>query len=525
VKAGKTSHQSGSPGVSRRKFIVTGGTAAAAFTIVPRRVLGGAGFVAPSEKITLALIGCGTQGLRELPSLFALPEVQIVAVCDPVKDGHDYLDWSRDGHRAAIAEMLRQPDWRRGQPGIPGGREVAREVVETVYARQRSEEKFRGCTAYADFRELLAQERDVNAVKVMTPDHLHAAVAIAAMKQGKHVMMHKPLANRLLEARWVIEWARKTKVATHFLAASDGADIQEIKRWIDGGAIGSLREIHNWSNRPVWPQYSAIPTDQPPVPAGFDWPLWLGPSRDRPYHPCYTHAVFRGWYEFGGGALADMGHYSLWPVFQLFGLEAPVRVESCPTHVCTVRDQVAVRVRNDYSFPAACTIRFKFAARGARPALDLFWYDGSLRPPTPEELEHDNQALPSEGMMFVGDRGKILAGFRGEAPKIIPEKKMREFRAAASARETAEAQTRPPTRRDAAAAWVAACKGGPATVGDFLLAGPISDAFNLGAVSLRLGGRRLAFDAAAAKIGADAEANQCLAREYRAGWELASPAA
>jgi len=525
MKTGNTINQSRSPGVSRRKFIAAGGAAAAAFTIVPRHVLGGAGFVAPSEKITVGYIGCGTQGLREMPGLLAMPEVQIVAVCDPVKESHDYVDWSKDGLRADLAQALGKPDWRRGAPGIPGGRDVAKEFVEAFYAGQRRSEKFNGCTAYADFRELLEKERDVNAVKVMTPDHLHATVAMAAMKKGKHVMMHKPLANRLREARWVIETARKTKVATHFLPASEGADIREIKSWVDAGAIGTLREIHNWSNRPVWPQYPTIPTDTPPIPAGFDWKLWLGPSVDRPYHPHYTHAVFRGWYEFGGGALADMGHYSLWPVFRLFELDAPFAVESRPSHLCTLAGNVAVRIRNDYSFPAACSIRFRFAAKGARPPLDLFWYDGSMQPPTPEELEAENQELPAEGLMFVGDKGKILAGFRGENPQLIPEKKMREYRAAGKLPGAARQGGPRQARREAAALWVAACKGGPPTYGDFLLAGPISDAFNLGAVSLRLGGKRLRFDAAAAKVTNAAEANECLTREYRPGWELTAPRA
>ncbi|HWH69150.1 MAG TPA: Gfo/Idh/MocA family oxidoreductase, partial [Candidatus Sulfotelmatobacter sp.] len=292
--------QPASTGISRRKFMLTGGAAAAAFTLVPRHVLGGPGFVAPSEKVTVALIGCGTQGLRELPGLLAMPEVQVVAVCDPMKEGYDYVDWSKDGLRASLAQALGKPDWKRGAPGIPGGREVAREFIELYYAGQRRSEKFNGCAAYADFRELFDKAKDVNAVKIMTPDHLHATIAIAAMKRGKHVMLHKPLANRLLEARWVIETARQTKVATHFLPASEGHDIRTAKVWIDQGAIGTLREIHNWSNRPVWPQYPTLPTDTPPVPEGFDWNLWLGPSLDRPYHPHYTHAVFRGWYEFGG---------------------------------------------------------------------------------------------------------------------------------------------------------------------------------------------------------------------------------
>src|SRR5262245_60028425 len=267
--------------LSRRKFIQAGG-AAAAFAIVPRHVLGGPGFVPPSEKITLAYIGCGTQGLREMLRMLALPEVQIVAVCDPVKDGHDYVDFSRDGLRSAIASALGKPDWRRGAPGIPGGRDVAKEIIETSYAKQWASEKFKACATYADFRELLEKEKDINAVKIMTPDHLHATIAIAAMKKGKHVLLHKPLANRLQEARLVIETARKTKVATHFLPASDGSRIRAIKAWIDDGAIGTLREVHNWSNRPMWPQYPAIPTDRPPIPKGFDWSLWLGPALDRP---------------------------------------------------------------------------------------------------------------------------------------------------------------------------------------------------------------------------------------------------
>src|SRR6185436_11970449 len=216
TKTSKSMNQPQTPGLSRRKFIQAGGAAAAAFTIVPRHVLGGQGFVPPSEKITVAYIGCGTQGTREMLRMLTMPEVQIVAVCDPVKDGHDYVDWSRDGLRSAIGSALGKPEWRTGAPGIPGGREVAKEIIETSYANQRASEKFTGCASYSDFRELLEKAKDVNAVKIMTPDHLHATIAIAAMKQGKHVLLHKPIANRLQEARVVIETARKTKVATHF---------------------------------------------------------------------------------------------------------------------------------------------------------------------------------------------------------------------------------------------------------------------------------------------------------------------
>jgi len=504
--------RSSSSSVSRRQFLLTSGAAATAFMIAPRHVLGGPGFVPPSEKITLGYIGCGTQGLREMLAFLTMPEVQLVAVCDPVKDGRDYVDWSQDGLRSDIAKAINRPQWRSDKPWIPGGREVAKEIIGASYAGQGRSGSNR-CASYADFREMLDREADINAVKIMTPDHLHATVAVAAMNKGKHVMMHKPLANRLHEARLVVDTARKTGVATHFSPASDGANARRIKHWIDQGAIGKLLEIHNWSNRPVWPQYATLPTDPVPVPEDFDWQLWLGPSTDRPYHPHYTNAVFRGWYEFGGGAVADMGHYSLWPVFQLFQLDSPIAVESRPTHICRMEGHVPNKVANNFSFPASSTIRFQFAANDHRPALDLFWYDGSLKPPTPPELQDAD--LSEEGMLFVGDQGKILAEFLGQEPRLISGKKPSEDQP-----EGLSADSPGKRRAEANALWVEACHGGPKTYGDFLLARPISDAFNLAAVSLRMGGKRLRFDSAKARIINVEKANQYLTREYRKGWEL-----
>lgn len=507
------------PGMNRRRFLGCTAASTAAFTIVPRQVLGGANQVPPSEKITIALIGCGTQGLREMPDLLALPQVQLVAVCDPNKDSNDYVDWSKDGLRSSIATLLGKPGWRQGASGIPGGREVAREIVEQYYAEKADAGKFKGCAAYADFRELLEKEKDLDAIKVMTPDHLHATIAIAAMNKGKHVLMHKPLANRAREARLVIETARRSKVATHFIPASLGEQTAVAAQWIREGAIGKLREVHNWSNRPVWPQYATIPVEQPPVPKDFDWDLWLGPSLARPYHPHYTHAVFRGWYEFGGGSLADMGHYSLWRVFAELNLDAPIAIESTPSHVCAIGNNVSARIHNDYSFPAACTIRFNFGATPGRPALDLFWYDGGMKPPTPDELEADNRQLSAEGMMFVGDKGKILAGFRCEDPRIMPAQKSREYWGAKGPM----APTAPERSRGGAGRntdWLRAFKGGKPTNGNFLLAGPISEAFNLGAISLRLGGKRLLWDSRAMRISNLPDANAYLTREYRKGWEL-----
>ncbi len=508
------------PDLNRRQFLGYTAASTAAFTIVPRHVLGGANQVTPSEKVTVALVGCGYQGLSELLGMLATPEIQIVAVCDPNKDTTDYVEWGKDGLRKAIADALGKPDWRKSAGGCPGGRDVGREVVDLYYASKRASDHFKGCACYTDFRELLEKENGIDAVKVMTPDHLHATVAIAAMKKGRHVLMHKPLANRVQEARLVIETARKTKVATHFLPASAGEQVRQVVGRIKEGAIGRLREIHNWSNRPVWPQYATIPTDRPPVPKDFDWDLWLGPSLPRPYHPHYTHAVFRGWYEFGGGSVADMGHYSLWPVFQELELDAPFAVESTPSHVCTIVENVSTKIHNDYAFPFASTIRFKFAAKGSRPAIDLFWYDGGMKPPTPEEIEAENGELPAEGMMLVGDRGKILGGFHCENPRLLARGKATEFRVGAGGASRSPDRARDQLARNAS--WVKAFKGGPPTYGNFLLAGPISEAFNLGAVSLRLGGKRLLWDAAQMKITNLPNANKYLTREYRKGWELSA---
>ncbi|MCW5981933.1 MAG: Gfo/Idh/MocA family oxidoreductase [Bryobacteraceae bacterium] len=498
----------------RRKFMGTA-AGAAAFAIVPRHVLGGPGVVSPSDKITLAYIGVGTQGLRELPSLLALDDIQVVSVCDPSKYAVEYRDWSKDGLLNGMRKALGKPDWRADLDGvIPGGRDVGKDYVEAFYAAKRSDGKFKGCSSYADFRELLDKEKDLNAVKIMTPDHLHGVVSIAAIKKGKHVIMHKPIANRLKEARAVIQTARETGVATHFSPWDSNGSMEQVMAWIRQGAIGALREVHNWSNRPVWPQYAELPADKPPVPEGFDWDLWLGPEADRPYHPNYTHMVFRGWYDFGGGSMADMGQYSLWTVFNALDLGAPESVEPMMTHHCIFNGGVAARVKNDFSFPDACAVRFRFPARGARKALDLVWHDGGMRPPTPEELYSDPEGLPAEGMMFVGDKGKILAGFRVENPQLLSERAKRKPPAEPPARRR---EREPGRASPGMQQWIAACRGGKQGPGSFVNAGPISDAANLYAVALRAR-QRLVFDAETVTVTNSAEANRYLAREYRSGW-------
>lgn len=536
--------------MNRRKFLGTTAAAAAAFTIVPRHVLGGPGFIPPSDKITVAHVGFGTEAIREVGNLLENPAVQLTAVCDVEKDGVNYLEWGKGQIRDTIRRYLEEPNWREGKDWVPGGRDVGKEVIEKYYAKKRGSDNFKGVNTYVDFREMLEKEKDLDGVKVMTPDHMHATVSLAVMKKGKHVMVHKPLANRITEGRMIIEAARQSKVVTHFMPANTGVAHQQVQGWIKEGAIGTLREIHNWSMRPVWPQYANLPTDKLPIPKDFNWELWLGPVPDRPYHPWYTHTTFRGWYDFGGGAIPDMGIYSLWPIFQLYNLDPPYAVETTPGTVCQVVDKdVCARIQNDWSFPFSSSARMRFPAKGDRAALDLFWYDGGVRPATPEELTVDGRELFAEGMLYVGDKGKILAGFNSDSARIIPESKFTEFRTARNIPApaplerpsgppgfggsagaaggnrggSAAAAQRPanqPGRSNDATAWVEAVKGGPRPYGDFLLAGPITEAFNLVAISYRLGGKRLLWDTAAMKITNIEEANKYLTREYRKGWEM-----
>jgi hypothetical protein len=345
----------------------------------------------------------------------------------------------------------------------------------------------------------------------MTPDHLHATVAIASLKKGKHVITHKPIANRIKEFRLTLETARNTGLSTHLLAWSQRSGYEVVKEWIKDGVIGNLKEIHNWSNRPMWPQWQTNPTDTPPVPKDFDWDLWLGPVPDRPYHPTYTHAVFRGWYDFGAGSIADMGHYSLFPLFLTLGINTPaLSAEAYGTTTCTLNENVSVGVTNDVAFPLSCIVRFKFAAQTDLPPFDLFWYDGGMRPPVPDELAAEGKTFSREGMMFVGDKGKILAGFRGENPVLIPESKMKDL---------VTSKTPEDTVRRGNDVWIDAFKNNTQSPGSFLYAGPVTETILLGAVALRAK-KKVEYDSLNMKITNVPEANQFLTREYRPGWEL-----
>ncbi|HEY4154216.1 MAG TPA: Gfo/Idh/MocA family oxidoreductase [Puia sp.] len=503
--------------INRRKFVEVAASGALAFTIVPRHVLGGKDFVAPSDKITLAYIGVGTQGIRELLPLLTMQQIQVTAVCDPNKEARGYRDWSKDGLRNEIRKTIKNPDWNSGGDNlIPGGRENGKSIVDSFYANVRPEQKFKGCTAYADFRELLDKEKDLDAVKVMTPDHLHGLIATAALKKNKHVLMHKPLSNRVLEGKNLIELARSSKKITHLVPWDSNGSMETVMNWINGGSIGTLLEVHDWTNRPVWPQYTTLPVDTPPVPEGLDWNLWLGPEADRPYSPNYTNMVFRSWYDFGGGSMADMGYYSLWTVFNALQLENPVEIEPNLSHHTDFKDSVPFRIHNDFSFPTSSTVRFKFPAKGSRPPVELCWYDGGMRPACPAELAAENKELPIEGMMFVGDKGKILAGFNVQDPRLLGPKGMEGTGNAKAGRPAQEEKMETSLQL-----FIDACKSGKQYPGSFAEADHIMEAINLYAVALR-SGHLLKYDAAARQISNFPEANKYLSREYRTGWDPAT---
>ncbi|MBN1804150.1 MAG: Gfo/Idh/MocA family oxidoreductase [Sedimentisphaerales bacterium] len=498
--------------MNRRELLSCAAASSIAFTVVPRNVLGGRGYVAPSEKITVANIGCGTQGLREMPGLLENPDIQVTAVCDPNKFTTDYLDWSQNGIRDGIREMLKDQNWGAGIKGIPGGRDIGKEYVEKYYAENMPSGSYKGCNSYEDFRELLEKEKDLDAVKIMTPDHLHATIAVAAMKKRKHVITHKPIANRMSEGRLVIKTARWQKVKTHLLAWSDIPAHKLIRQWIKDDVIGQLKEIHNWSARPVWPQWTSNPVDTPAIPEGFNWKLWLGPVPDRPYHPNYTHNVFRGWYDFGGGSIADMGHYSLFPLFVTLGIDKPpVSAEAYGTTTRTIANQVCVAVNNDVAFPYSCMIRFRFPEQEDLPAFNLFWYDGGIKPFITDELEEDKESIQGEGMMFVGDKGKIIADFHGNNPRIIPQKKMSSY--------TGPKEVSGADRSGRSNTWVHAIKNNIESPGSFLRADCVNETINLGAVALRAG-QKVNYDTESMKITNLEEANKYLTRQYREGWEL-----
>jgi predicted dehydrogenase len=499
--------------IGRRQFL-QGAATVSAFTILPRHVLGGPGYVAPSDRLNLAQIGCGTQAIRQVNGgLLTREDLQFTCVCDPNTDSTNYADWSRNGNRDTVRRVLEDPSWGANDAGIRGGREVSREIIERYYGRANRSGSYGGVRSYADFRELLDRESDIDGVVVITPDHTHAAISVAAMRKGRAAIVHKPVSNVLHEVRRVVGTAAETGVVTHLLAYREHADYHKLSAWLAAGVIGAVREVHNWTARPYWPQgWLDYPTDTPPVPAGFDWDLWLGPEPHRPYHPNYTFTLYRGWYRYGGGCFADMGNYSLWPIYRMLELGVPTSVTAAANTVAYLDHDNVSRFRlSQVAYPVAGTLHFRHAARGDRPPVEVFWYEGGIKPRLPEELPRGEE-LPNEGMMLVGDGGRILCGFMGTEPRLLPGSRMAAPEGLAT-----------PDAGDLVSAddeWIDALKGNGSSRGSFGSVAPLAEATALAGVAFRFAGRRLDWDAAKATFTNLPEADPFLRREYRAGWEL-----
>ena len=452
---------------TRREFLSSAALAAATVTIVPRHVLGGNGQTAPSEKLNIAGVGVGGMGQHNLAQCAT---ENIVALCD-----------------------------------------VDSAVAAKTFAQ------YPGAKTYKDFRVMLDQQKDIDAVIVATPDHTHAVVALAAMQRGRHVYVQKPLAHSVHEARVLTEAARKHKVMTQLgNQGHSGDDARLVCEWIWDGAIGAVREVHAWTNRPVWPQGIEVdrPADTPPVPTSLDWDLWLGPAAARPYHPTYHPGLWRAWWDFGTGSLGDLGCHILDAPFWALKLKSPVSVEGCVSTYWHGLWQ-ETKPKNE-TYPRSTIVRFQFPARETMPEVKLTWWDGGMLPPRPDELEEGRQMGDSDGgVLFIGDKGCLVCGCYGRNAQLIPEAKMQAYT------QPAKTLARIPNAEGGHEQdWVRACKGGPAASSNFDYSGPLSEMVLMGNLAVRYPNRRLQWDGENMEVTNDTEANTYVRRQYRQGWTL-----
>jgi predicted dehydrogenase len=464
--------------LGRRDFVKLGALAASAFTIVPSYVLGGRGNFVPSDKLNVAAIGTGGQGLVDLRGFMSNPRVQAIAVCD----------------------VRREADYSKFYFRTPAGWEPAKNLVEKQYAEQKAAGSYKGCNAYVDFNEMLEKETGIDAVIVATTDNLHAAASMAAMARGKHVYCEKPLTHDVYEARMLREAARQHKVATQMGNHAHASEyIRLLVEWVQDGAIGDVHEVHSWTNRPMWPQGIARPKETMPVPDGLDWDRWIGPAPFRPYHEIYAPFNWRGWWDFGTGALGDMGcHIMDMPVWAL-ELSHPTAVQASFTPM-----------PDGETGPLGSIVTYEFPARGSKPPVRLTWYDGGLKPPRPKELEADRD-MPGTGSLLFGSKGVILAEESGSG-RLIPETAMRAY-------------TRPPKTIKRVSGiyneFIEACFGGDPASSNFEVSGPLTEIVLLGNVALRSGrNQRLEWDGENMQVTNLPEANKLVRREYREGWSL-----
>ncbi|MCK5000341.1 MAG: Gfo/Idh/MocA family oxidoreductase [Anaerohalosphaera sp.] len=444
--------------ISRRTFMASA-AAVAAFTIVPRHVLGGPNYVAPSEKLNIAAIGAGGMGSSNLN---AMSNENIVALCD--------VDFNR-----AAGSFKKYPK-----------------------AKQ-----------YKDFRVMLEKQKDIDAVLVATPDHIHAVAAMAAIKADKHVYVQKPLTYTVKEARMLTEAAREHKVATQMgNQGHSGEGARLICEWVADGAIGDVKEVHCWTNRPVWPQGIGRPTDTPPVPSTLDWDLWLGPAPHRPYHPTYLPFNWRAWLDFGCGALGDMACHIMDAAFWSLKLKYPTSVQAS---VSARVDKGRGRVKNTETYPDASIVHYKFPAREGMSPVKVHWYDGGILPERPDELD-PRRKLPQSGTIMVGENGSIMCDTYGGGPRIFPETKMKAYKR--------PAKTIARVNGSHEQNWIDACKGGPAACSNFDYSGPFTETVLLGNLAVRNPEKKLEWDGENIKVTNFDEANALVHRQYRQGWTL-----
>ena len=463
---------------NRRQFLGMA-TAAAAFTLVPRHVLGGPRFVPPSEKVHVAIVGAGGQGRSNARSLFQEKEAQIIAVCD-VAEKTDLNAFYYKGF---------------------GGRTAVKAEVEKHYTQTTP--GFR-CAEYEDFRVMLEKEKSIDAVLCATPDHAHAVVSITAMRRGKHVYCEKPLTHSVWEARQVAKVAQETGVATQMgNQGHSGEGIRQTCEWIWDGVIGPVREVHAWSDTGKWAVTPGRPQETPPVPAGLNWDLWLGPREHRPYHPAYAPYNWRGWWAFGTGAIGDMACHNIDPAVWALKLEHPLSVEATTSGV---DDEVASLSGGIH--------HYRFGPRGDMPAVKLTWYDGGLRPATPAGIDPNDpkQRLGEggNGILFIGDKGIITcAGWAG-MPRLLPLSLHRDYKRPAKTL---------PRSHGHHADWLAACKGGKPASGNFEYSARLTELVLLGNVAMRTK-KMLLWDGPNCKATNAPEAERFIKEPYRQGWQI-----
>ncbi|MGH7665578.1 MAG: Gfo/Idh/MocA family protein [Gemmatimonadaceae bacterium] len=441
--------------ISRRAFVGDLALAGAAFTIVPRHVLGGPGYRAPSDVLNIACIGVGGMGSNDVRGVSG---ENIYALCDV--------------------------DWRRAEDSFAAFPQAKR---------------------YRDFREMLDREGDsIDAVTVSTPDHTHAVAAMMAMRMGKHTYCQKPLARTIGEVDALIDGARRYKVATQMgNQGHAGAGTRQLREWIEAGAIGTVREVHYYTNRPIWPQGIDRPLEAFNVPPYLDWDLWLGPAPERPYAPAYAPFRWRGWWDFGTGALGDIAAHSMDAAFWTLQLGFPRAIEAETTSV------------NAETAPEVSRIVYDFPARGERAAVKVVWRDGELGAPRPTGLP---AAAPWPyhnvgSQLWIGDDGMLLADAYGDGLLLLNEARQREF----TASPPPEKYTRSP---GVYAEWINACKGGPPAGSNFAgHAGPLTRMLLLGNLAVRAG-QALELDTESGRVTNVEIPEEFLQPSYREGWTL-----